>query len=124
MSFRPSYTSKDANHFLPRDFLKYACGGYEAVKFGRYAAYTAFYRGVSFLLIDTSAYGGVMPDWILENRYNGQIRWLEIKTPEAYLNKNHSLKEAELWLDNKSSNFRIITNDDEMEDVMRETMEA
>lgn len=124
MSYRPAYTHKDANHFIPRDFLRDACGGYEAVKFGRYASYTAFYRGVSFLLIDTSAFGGTMPDWILENRDNGVVRWLEVKTEEAYRNKNNGLKEAEMWLRDKSANFRIVVGDRDMQEIMNEMMEV
>lgn len=124
MTYRPAYTGKDENHFIPRDFLRDRCGGFEDFKHGRYVSYTANFRGCPFMLIDTSAFGGTMPDWILERLDNGQVRWLEVKTPEAYLTKKHGLKPAEEWLQDRSVNFHIVVTDGDMEDIMIAMVEA
>lgn len=124
MRYRPVYTGKDENHFIPRDFLRDCCGGYEANKFGRYVSYTANYQGVPFLLMDTSAFGGTMPDWILENQENGQVRWLEIKTPEAYESKNCGLREPEQWLRDRSVNHCIIVTDEEMQSILNDMLKG
>ena len=115
---RPHATQKDANHGIPREYLRDRCGGFETYRHGRHFAYTANFRGVSFMLIDTADFGGAMPDYILENTDSGQVRWLEVKTPEAYNAKDHSLKPGEQWLDNHSMNFRFIVTDEDMEAVL------
>jgi hypothetical protein len=120
---RPRYaTGKDENHSIPRDFLKWSCGGFTTAPkeaSGKTLAYTANYKGNSILLIDYSAFGGVLTDYYLE--VCGRSAWVEVKTPEAYKEENHGMTAGELWMyKNCKIDFYIITGEDEFRDVLDE----
>lgn len=121
MSYRPQATHKDANHFIPRDYLRNQCGGFETVVFGRTYTYTANFRGFAFVLFDMSNYGGVFSDWLLFCMDTGEYRWLEVKTPEAYKTKNHGLKDGEKWLGlTFGEKFVFVVTDDDFENTLED----
>ena len=126
MSNRPKYaTGKDANHDIPRDFLRYACGGFTTAPKelrGKTLAYTANYRGHSVMLIDHSAFGGVLPDYYIE--VCGHVAWVEVKTKEAYQEEDHGMTDGELWMyQNCKVDFYIITDEDEFHALLDEMTE-
>ena len=108
---RPRNTQKDDNHFIPRDYLRDRCGGYEVVRFGRTTAYTANFRGYKFILYDLANYGGVFSDWLLEAE-NGRLKWIEVKTEAAFAQKERGLKPGEKWLQENSNAFKIVVTDE------------
>ena len=124
MTYRPkNKTIKDANHNIPRDFLRDRCGGYmvapKAVR-GSSLAYTANYRGHKITAHDLSNYGGVLSDWLIEVS-NGAAAWCEIKTPDAANEAGSSLTPGEAWLlQNAGIEFRIVTTDAEFEDLLKD----
>ena len=115
---RPRATHKDKNHFIPRDFLRDRCGGFEVVKFGRTTAYTANFQGFSFVLFDLSDYGGVFTDWLLFCTDTNKSRWIEVKTPEAYAKKDNDTTDGEKWLQSLFNTMRFVVKDDDMIDIM------
>ena len=122
MSFRPRDTPKDGNHWIPRDFLRDRCGGFECVKRGKTRAYVANYQGFQLVLFDTSDMGGVFSDWLIFCTETAKFRWIEMKIPEAF-NKQGELKAGELkdgeaWLQNMFPEFRIVSTDEEFEQVI------
>lgn len=128
MTFRPRNTSGDGNHFIPRDFLRDRCGGYEVAPRevrGRTMAYTAWYRGLRVLLVDTKNYGGIFPDWHIEVE-NGRAAWMECKVPEAFRKDDHTLKAGELkpgeaWLiEHAGLPVRIIETDEDFAGLLEE----
>jgi hypothetical protein len=90
------------------------CGGFSTYKDGRTNAYTANFRGYKFLAHDTHNIGGSFSDWLLECVDSGQVRWIEVKTAEAYRQKNNSLKPGEDWLKENSGNFVFAVTDDDV----------
>ena len=126
MTYRPHRaTGADANHFIPRDYLRDRCGGFATAPRevrGSTMAYTANYRGHGILLIDTSKYGGVFPDWYMELD-NKKSVWIEIKTPEAMKEKDNGLTDGEKWMrDNGHSKFWIIAGESAFEFFMLEAL--
>lgn len=128
MKYRPRNTQGDENHFIPRDFLRDRCGGYTVADKelrGRTMAYTAHYRGLRVLLIDTRNYGGVLPDWHIEVE-NGRAAWMECKVPEAFRKEDHTLKAGELtageaWLmAHAGLPVRIIETDEDFAGLLEE----
>ena len=116
---RPKSTHKDANHFIPRDFLRDRCGGFETINFGRTRAYKANYQGNQIVLFDMSDYGGIFSDWLIFCVDNREYRWIEIKTAEAYAAKGNGLTDGEKILaDLFSYQFRIVVTDDNMQELM------
>ena len=116
---RPKYaTGYDSNHFIPRDFLRDRCSGFEVEQRGKATAYTANYRGVKILLIDLSKFGGVLTDWLIQNCETERFFWLESKTPTAYATKDHDMTHGEKWLYNAVPNFRFCVTDEDMQIVM------
>jgi len=94
----------DANHFIPRDFLRDRCGGFITAPkkdddgktvTSSANGYTANYRGYPVAAIDISHYGGLLTDWIIS--VDGIMIFVEIKTPEAYQKENNSLTPGEKW---------------------------
>lgn len=121
---RPKRNAKpDKNHSVPRDFLA-ICGDYQAKLFGAYWTYTAMYCGKRFLLIDVSKDGGIMPDWIIECLDTQQVRWLEVKTEDAFNSPGMGLQPAEKWLMEHSSNHCIIVTVQDVVQVMDGMLEA
>ena len=119
-SMRPRATHKDENHFVPRNFLRDRCGGFEVVKFGRTTAYVANYKGDKFVLFDMSDYGGVFSDWLLCCVPTGKFRWLESKTKEAYKKPNHDATDGELWLMGIFEyEFKFVVDDDDIQEIMQ-----
>lgn len=119
---RPRNTQKDDNHFIPRDYLRDCCGGYEVVRFGRTTAYAANFRGYKFILYDMSNYGGIFSDWLLEAE-NGKLKWIEVKTPKADKQAEHDLTEGEKWLQENSNAFRIVVTDQGFENMLEYMIE-
>ena len=118
---RPKRTNKDANHWIPRDFLRDRCGGFEVVQFGKGTprAYTANYRGVQVVLWDTADFGGVWSDWFMYCPLTGRSRWIEIKTDEAYGKKDHDMTDGEKWLESlEPLPFRIIVTEDAFSELI------
>jgi hypothetical protein len=116
---RPKATRKDKNHFIPRDFLRDRCGGFQVIQYDRTRAYTANFRGHSFILFDLSDYGGVFCDWLLFCLDSYEYRWLEVKTPEAYKKTDHDMTEGELFLMSIFGDvFRFVVTDDDMDAIM------
>ena len=98
---RPRNTHKDENHGIVTDFMKYGCGGFTVAPKelrGDSIAYTANYKGYKFVAIDCANYGGVLVDWLVMCTDNGNTTWIEVKTPEAYAAKEHSVTPGEAWL--------------------------
>lgn len=122
---RPMTVGHDGNHFIPRDFLRDRCGGYEVAPKsvrGRTLAYTANYRGYGVTLIDMSPYGGILPDWHIE--VNEQAKWIEIKEPEAFRKPDHNLQPGEKWLQRNSQiEFRVIVTDKDFQNLLDEMTE-
>lgn len=121
MSYRPKRaTGADANHYIPRDYLRDRCGGYAVAPKdvrGSTMAYTANYQGCKVLLIDTSKYGGVFPDWYIETAKGNA--WVEVKTPEAYKAPDLHMTEGEKWMnDNAGSPFYVIKDDESFERIL------
>ena len=110
--------SHDANHYIPRDFLRDICGGFEVTKIGLTIAYTANFRGNRIVLIDFSAVGGVVGDWHIECVETMRYSWVEVKTPEAYAMKDHNLKPGEMWLRDNSGSWKMIVFNYDMEELM------
>lgn len=118
---RPKRTNKDANHWIPRDFLRDRCGGFEVIQFGKGTprAYTANYQGIQVVLWDTADFGGTWTDWLLYCDYTSKLRLLEVKTEEAFAKKQHDVTDGELWLlQLLPYNFRFIVKDEDMLEVM------
>ena len=121
MTGRLRYGAKvDANHGVPREFLRDRCGGFVAEQVGGSWTYTANYRGCRFLLLDLSKFGGALTDWLIQCLDNDRFFWLESKTPEAYRQKNHDMTAGELWLFGKVKNFRFVVTDEDMQGAMDE----
>lgn len=103
MSYRPQRaTGKgDANHMIPRDFLRDRCGGFTVASVKEFGgvvnAYEANYRGHRVAAFDTSKIGGLIPDWIVAVD-NAFMLMVEIKTPEAIVTDGHGLTKGEKWL--------------------------
>lgn len=121
-SYRPQRaTGADANHFIPRDFLRDRCGGFEVAPKevrGSTMAYIANYQGWRVLLIDFSKYGGVLPDWYVETAKGSA--WVEVKTPEAYRVPDLNLTEGEKWMSqNAQSDFHVIKDDETFERILQ-----
>lgn len=98
---RAHYTHKDANHDIVKEFMQYGCGGFTIAPKelrGNTLAYTANYHGHKFLAIDTANYGGVIVDWLVFCVDRETVRWIEVKTPEAYKQPEHSVTAGEAWL--------------------------
>lgn len=115
MSYRPQRaTGADANHYIPRDYLRDRCGGFQIAPKevrGSTMAYTANFRGWKILLIDMSKYGGVLPDWYIESARNNA--WVEVKTPEAYKAPDLHLTDGEKWLEHNAAASMFVIKDDE-----------
>jgi hypothetical protein len=124
MTHRPkNATGKDANHSIPRHFLRDRCGGFTIAPKplrGSSLSYTANYRGHRITAHDMSNYGGVLADWLIESD-NGGAAWCEIKTPEAAQEANSGMTKGEQWLyENCGIEFRIVTTDDEFEMLLQD----
>lgn len=120
---RPKQIKKDANHWIPRDFLRDRLGGFETVQFskGTPRAYTANYQGFRVVLFDTADFGGVWSDWLLFCLDTEAYCILEVKTEEAYKKKDNDMTEGERWLFSLFKNrFRLIVTDEDMRGVMDE----
>jgi hypothetical protein len=120
---RPKYaTGKDENHSIPRDFLQWHCGGFSTAPKearGKTLAYTANYRGYAVMLIDFSAFGGVLTDYYVE--VNGHSAWVEVKTEEAYLKPQHDMTQGELWLyHNCKVDFYVIKSNEDFSFLLDE----
>ena len=111
-------SSHDTNHYIPRDFLRDRCGGFETHKIGTSICYTAHYQGFTILLIDISAYGGVLVDWHIECSETQRAAWLEVKTPEAFRGKDNGMQPGEKFMFLNSSLFRIIVDDENMQQTL------
>src|SRR5688572_33369479 len=72
----------DENHFIVRDFLRHACGGYECEKVGPHTVHLANFRGVRIGAIDTSGLGGPWLDWLCFA--DTAVMLVEIKTMDAH----------------------------------------
>ena len=120
--YRPPSTVKDGNHYIPRDYLRDRCGGFEVVRFGRTLSYCANYQGYGFKLHDMSNYGGVYPDWMLV--CGRRFCWVEVKTEEAYKKPDHDLKPGEKWLQDNSEVFNIVVTDNDFENVLQKLIEV
>lgn len=118
---RPPATVKDSNHYIPRDYLRDRCGGFEVVRFGRTLAYCANHQGYRFILFDMSNFGGVYPDWLLT--CGRQMRWLEIKTEAAAKKADHDLTDGEKWLRENSEAFWVVVTDDAVELIMQQMVD-
>ena len=112
-------SSHDANHYIPRDFLRDRCGGFETheIRKGVFC-YTARYKGFTILLRDTSAYGGVMLDWEIECFEKQRAAHLEVKTPEAFRGKDNGMRPGEKFMFLNSSLFRFVVDDDNMQQTL------
>ncbi len=118
---RPKKTKKDSNHWIPRDYLRDRCGGFETVQFsgGTTRAYTANYIGNRFLLFDTADFGGVWSDWFLINLETMDFRVLECKTEEAHRQKNHNMTDGEQWLSEVfDERFCILVTEEDIEKIL------
>ena len=120
-TYRPQRaTGADANHNIPRDYMRNCLGGFEIAPKevrGSTLAYTANYRGWRVLLIDMSKYGGVLPDWYIETAKGSA--WIEVKTPEAYKAADLNLTEGEKWMNaNAASPFYVIFDDEGFERIL------
>jgi hypothetical protein len=111
-------SSHDANHYIPRDFLRDRCGGFMTHKIDGTVAYSANYQGHSILLIDTSKYGGVIVDWHIECNETQRAAWLEVKTPKAFLVEGHSMKPGEKFMFENSALFRFIMDEEDFIDTL------
>lgn len=119
MTYRPRATHKDSNHWIPRNYLRDRCGGYEVIEFGRTRAYTANFRGFHFVLMDLSDYGGVFSDWLLSCPENGAYCWVEVKTPEAYKSPGHDTTDGEKWLGLEfGAEFQFVVEDEDFEAIL------
>lgn len=100
-SSRPTRKANpDANHAIPKEFLRDRCGGFERAPkevISNAQAYTANFRGHRLLLIDTSHFGGIFTDYMLECD-NGRVVRIEIKTQEAYRKADHNFTDGEKWI--------------------------
>lgn len=113
----PRYNKKpDKNHDIPKDFMRYACGGYEAIKDenGKVIGHTAFYQGYKLVLRDTSKQGGLVTDYDLYCVDTNKMVLLEVKTEEAYAKKNHDTTTGEAWLWGNVKNMRFVVTDEDM----------
>ena len=118
---RPKHTGKDANHWIPRDFLRDRCGGFEVIQFGKGTprCYTANYQGAQIILWDTADFGGVWSDWFLYCPFTGKSRWIEIKTAEAFATKDHDMTDGEKWLlHTELLSFRIVVTDNDFSEIL------
>lgn len=125
MTYRPKMaTSKgDVNHFIPRDFLRDRCGGFEVCPRevrGLSYAYTANLRGVLIVAFDMSRYGGVFTDWLVS--FGGIMVLVEIKTPEAVLRPNQGMTAGEKWAAERVP-VKIISTADEFAALAEEYVE-
>jgi hypothetical protein len=94
MPNRPKYIPRpDDNHKIVVDFLRDACGGFQAFKSGSTNGYSAFLRGHYVWAIDTSKVGGLLTDWLVGS--GAEIVMCEVKMPEAYAKADHALTDGE-----------------------------
>lgn len=123
MTYRPRTASHDENHFIPRDYLRDRCGGYDTAPKevrGRTMAYTANFRGHRIMAIDTSQYGGVFTDWLIEAD-NGSVARVEIKTEKSYREKDHGFTAGEMWIyENGGMDFVAVCTDEDFENLLNE----
>ena len=127
MSFRPKLvTVHDENHFIPRDFLRDCCGGFNAAPKeirGSTMAYVANFRGHRVTLIDTSKYGGIFTDWMIETGH-GRAARIEIKTEKAYRAADHGFTAGEQWIQsNGGIEFYTVCNDNDFYDLLCDLVE-
>lgn len=103
--------SHDENHYIVRDFMRDACGGFEKHMRGVHPVYTCNYHGVAFSAVDTSGLGGPFLDWIISS--SSGTMFVEVKTPESFAKMGHDLTENEHWhFDNMNTWRRVICDDD------------
>ena len=116
---KPKFASShDDNHYIPRDFLRDRCGGFESHKQGKSIAYTANYRGYALTLFDMSECGGYMTDWLLAAD-NGKMVFIEVKTQKAYDKENHDMTIGEQWTyRNGGAPVLFVVEDKDMQEIL------
>jgi hypothetical protein len=125
---RPRHTNKDLNHHIVRDFMKVFCGGFEDKQDGRTVAYTANFRGFRFVAHDLANFGGLLSDWLLECVDTSRFAWLEVKDDRAFKKDGTlgagELKEGEAWLSENSSNWHIVSSDEDVKEIFESMVTA
>jgi hypothetical protein len=111
--------SHDANHFIVRDFLRFACGGYECVSVGTHTVHLANLRGVRIGAIDTGALGGPWLDWVCFA--DAAVILVEVKTLDAHRKDGHSLTDNEAWtFENLPLHKRVVCTDEQVAEMYAE----